>query len=238
MLWRPSTMCCVALVGACGDGKPDVLVYSRTNGHRHEDAIAAATAALPAAVPELELRFSEDPMAFYKLDDYEAVIFLYTSGNDVLDEAGKAALETFVRDGGGWLGIHSAADTEYLWPFYGRLVVAYFEDHPGIQPATMTVERAGHEALTDVSVLPWEATDEWYNFRSNPRLTGGVVVLATIDESTYTGGTMGDHPMIWAHENLGGRALYTELGHVADRWSEPNFVQHITSGLRWVIRRD
>lgn len=231
-------MCCVALTTAC-DSKSDVLVYSRTNGYRHDDAIAAATNALPAAAPELELHFSEDPAAFYELDDYAAIVFLYTSGNDVLDETGKIALESFVRDGGGWLGIHSAADTEYVWPFYARLVGAYFEDHPAVQPATMLLEHAGHPALADVPLEPWQAADEWYNFATNPRRTGGVAVLATLDETTYTGGTMGvDHPIIWAHANLGGRAVYTALGHVADRWSEPGFVQHITSGLRWVIQRD
>lgn len=234
-------MCCGVLValGACGSDPADVLVFSRTNGHRHEDSIVAAQAALPTAVPEVTFEFTEDPLAFHDLEKRRAVIFLYTTGNDVLDEVGKAELQTFIEGGGGWLGIHSAADTEYLWPFYQRVVIAHFKDHPAIQPALVLMEQPSHPALRDVEIAPWMATDEWYNFDANPRLTGAVTILATIDETTYTGGTMGvDHPLIWAHENVGGRVLYTELGHVADRWSEPRFVQHIASGLRWVLDDD
>jgi len=235
MLRRPWTTCCVAVVAACS-GKPDVLIYSRTNGYRHADAIAAAQTALPAAAPDVVFDFTEEPLTFHDLARYRAVVFLYTSGNDILDETGKAELERFVKSGGGWLGIHSAADTEYVWPFYGELVVAHFLDHPAVQPATVMLEDTEHPALDDVPAAPWHASDEWYNFASNPRLTTGVHVLATIDEGTYVGGTMGaDHPMIWAHEKLGGRALYSELGHVADRWMEPAFVQHVVSGLTWVI---
>lgn len=228
---------------ACGDdgGAPQpgdrVLVFTRTLGFRHEQAIAAAREALTErlATDDLTADFTEDPAQFTdeNLDRYRAVIFLYTSGNDILDLDGKAALERFVRDGGGWLGVHSAADTEYEWPFYESMIASYFSSHPEVQAATVKIALPSHPAMRGVPAGPWIASDEWYNFVSNPRPS--VDVLATVDETTYTGGTMGaDHPVIWAHERLSGRVLYTSLGHRPERWLEPAFVEHIASSVRWV----
>lgn len=215
-------------------------MFSRTLGYRHADSIAAATSVLPDVLARDRIigDFTEDPAMFTpgNLARYRAVFFLYTSGNDVLDADGKAALEAFVRGGGGWIGIHSAADTEYAWPFYQQLMVAHFVDHPPIQPAVVRIEDRRHPA-TALVPAEWAATDEWYNFSTNPR--AGARVLATIDEATYTGGTMGaDHPMIWCHDDLGGRAFYSELGHVAARWEDPAFVALVEGGVNWVIGRD
>jgi type 1 glutamine amidotransferase len=128
--------------------------------------------------------------------------------------------------------VHSAADTEYNWPFYGELVGAYFKQHPAIQPATVNVEVADHPATAGLP-SPWMRTDEWYDFQTNPRAT--TTVLVTIDESTYTGGTMGaDHPLVWAHATAGGgRAIYTEMGHTAESYSDPLFRGHLAGAIRW-----
>ena len=123
------------------------------------------------------------------------------------------------------MGVHAAADSGYSWPFYGQIVGAYFKDHPAAQPATLMVEDAHHPST---SALPprWQRTDEWYNFRSNPR--GSVHVLLTLDESTMSGGEMGgDHPMAWCN----GRSFYTAMGHSIDSYSEPLFIEHLRGGL-------
>jgi type 1 glutamine amidotransferase len=238
----------LVLVAACGDDPimpplPDdrVLVYTRAHGVRHDEALTAAqpvlTARLAMETPKVTPDFTEDPAQFTKenLDKYRAVIFLYTSGDDILDPAGKDALEAFVRFGGGWLGVHSAAETESMWPFYKTMLVAYSSGSAMPQTATVTLALPGHAALLNVPAEPWVASDEWYNFMSNPRSVLGVDVLATVDEMTYTGGTMGvDHPIVWIQERLIGRTLYTGLGHGAERWSEPAFVEHIASSVRWV----
>ena len=136
---------------------------------------------------------SEDAAAFTddSLLKYKAVVFLSTTG-DVLNAAQQAAFERFIRRGGGFVGVHSAADTEYDWPFYGGLVGAYFAGHPEIQSATIQIEDPAIRSTASLP-RPWIRRDEWYNFRRNPR--GSVTVLATLDERTYTGGTMSpDHP--------------------------------------------
>ncbi len=216
-----------------------VLVFTLALGVRHDEAVAAATPALTErlATENISADFTEDPAQFTEenLERYRAVIFLYTSGNDVLDEAGKAALEQFVRRGGGWMGVHSAADTEHTWPFYKTMLVSYVMDHPEVQQATVNIVLPSHQAMVNVPPEPWVAADEWYNFDANPRSVLGVDVLATVDEATYTGGTMGaDHPVIWVQERLVGRTLFTALGHEAARWQETAYVEHIASGIRWV----
>jgi type 1 glutamine amidotransferase len=236
-----------ATTGAGGGGATDaattcacpfhVLLFSKTAAYRH-DSIPAATAALMAMqtaggyladATEDATRFSATGLA-----GYDVVVFLLTTG-DVLDDAEQTAFEAWVRAGGGYVGVHSASDTEYDWTFYGQLVGAYFSDHPAIQPATVHIEQPGHPIMTGLP-NPWKRTDEWYNFRSNPR--ANVTVLATLDETTYSGGTMGsDHPITWAHEDLGGRAFYTAMGHAADAYSEPAFRQMLLAALRWAAHR-
>lgn len=241
---RPLILLALAACGGDDSGmmmQPDdrVLVFTRATGVRHDEALAAAQEALPArlAMEDITPDFTEDPGQFTEdnLHRYRAVIFLYTSGDDLLDAGGRVALERFVRQGGGWLGVHSAAETETMWPFYKTMTVSYGTGTSTPQQATTTIALPSHAAMRNVPEGPWIASDDWYNFSSNPRAVLGVDVLATVDETTYTGGTMGtDHPVIWVQERLIGRVEYTALGHGPERWQEPAFVEHIASGIRWV----
>ena len=166
------------------------------------------------------------------LAPYAAVVFLSTSG-EILDGAGKAALEGFVRAGGGFVGVHGASTTEYGWPFYEQLVGAWFDRHPAVQPATLQVIDRAHPATEHLDPT-WTWTDEWYDFRTDP--TPGVRVLLTVDESTYTGGGMGaNHPIAWCHQRLGGPAFYTALGHPAEAYAEPALRTHLAGGIRYAI---
>ena len=171
-----------------------VLVFSKTAGFRH-DSIPAGIAAVrqQGSARGFSVDASEDAayLPTTRSRKYKAVVFLSTTG-DVLNAAQEAAFERFIRRGGGFVGVHSAADTEYDWPFYGALVGAYFAGHPDIQNATIQIEDPAHPAAASLP-RTWTRRDEWYNFRRNPR--GSVNVLATLDERTYTGGTMSpDHP--------------------------------------------
>jgi type 1 glutamine amidotransferase len=214
-------------------GEARVLVFTRTTGFQH-DSIPDGIAALRRIGEEggFLVDATEDPDAFRdaNLPAYRAVVFLLTTG-DVLDGESQAALERFIRSGGGWAGVHSASDTEYDWPFYGRLVGEYFAGHPEIQPATVRLEDRAHPATATLPAV-WPRTDEWYNFRTSPRRA--VHVLATLDEGTYSGGSMGeDHPIAWCHEVFGGRAIYTAGGHTRESYTEPLFVAHLSGAVRW-----
>jgi type 1 glutamine amidotransferase len=212
-----------------------VLLFSRTTGFRH-DSIPAAIAALTelGATNGYTAEATEDPAAFTtdNLARFRVVVFLLTTG-DPVDDAGQTAFESWMAAGGNWVGVHSAADTEYNWPFYGELLGgAYFKQHPAVQPATVNVEVADHPATVGLP-SPWMRTDEWYDFQANPRATS--TVLITIDESSYSGGTMGaDHPLVWAHATAGGgRAIYTEMGHTIESYADPLFRGHLAGAIRW-----
>lgn len=211
-----------------------VLAFSHTEGFRH-DSIAAGTAALRelGKAHGFAVRSTENAGAFRRpnLRRFDAVVFLNTTG-DVLGARGQAALERFIAAGGGWLGVHSAADTEYEWPWYGGLVGAYFKSHPaGPQEATIAIEDDSHPATRGLPAA-WTRTDEWYDFQRNPR--ADVHVLATLDESSYAGGTMGaDHPIAWCQRYRGGRSIYTAGGHTAEAYAEPSFRRHLLGAIRW-----
>lgn len=210
-----------------------ILVLHETAGYRH-DSIPAGVAAIETIGAELgyEVIASEDSSVLVAsdLNEVALIVFLNTTG-DVLDREEEEAVEGYIRSGGGFVGIHSATDTEYDWVWYGGLVGAYFSDHPALQPATVHSTGSGHPAGAG---LPdsFERFDEWYNLQGRPGPE--VVVLATVDETSYEGGTMGpDHPISWAQEYDGGRSFYTAMGHTVESYSEPLFLDHLRVGLLW-----
>jgi len=219
-------------------GRPiQVQVFTRTEGYRH-DSIGAGVALFEELEQrgKISLRATDDPAQLVdELAQTEVVVFLSTSG-EIVDDAQQAALETFVRAGGGFVGVHAAADTEYEWPFYAELLGARFESHPEIQNARIVVEVSDHPATAALPEI-WEREDEWYNFDRNPR-DNGVQVLLRLDESSYEGGSHGaDHPIAWCQSVGRGRSFFTALGHTEASWREPPFAQHIDGALHWAAAR-
>ncbi|MEU5942324.1 ThuA domain-containing protein [Micromonospora sp. NPDC047548] len=226
-----------ATPASAADAPYDVLVFSKTAGFRH-DSIAVGTQAIRdlGAANNFTVTATEDAAAFTtaNLARYEAVVFLNTTG-DVLDAGQQTAFESYIGSGGGFVGVHAAADTEYGWSFYGNLVGAYFASHPAIQQANVKVENRAHPASAHLPQT-WTRTDEWYNYQTNARSTARV--LATLDESSYSGGGMGaDHPHSWCKTYSGGRAFYTGGGHTQASYAEPAFRAHLLGGIRYAAGR-
>jgi cytochrome c len=154
------------------------------------------------------------------LKNYAAIIFLSTTQN-VLNPDQQVAFQRYIQAGGGFVGIHAAADTEYDWPWYNKLLGAYFSSHPRQQKAIIDIRDTTHAST---SFLPrrWERFDEWYNYKN---IQPDIKVLATLDETSYQGGTNGDfHPIAWYHAFDGGRAFYTGLGHTNESYTETLFL--------------
>ncbi len=223
---------CAAAPRPAAEPGTRVLVFSRTAGFRHDSIPAGIAAIRDLGTGGFAVDATEAPGAFTtdNLHRYRAVVFLTTTG-DVLDDRQQGAFEGYVRGGGGYVGVHAATDTEYGWPFYGELVGAWFASHPAVQPARIHVEDPNHPATAGLPAL-WSRTDEWYNFRTDPRPS--VHVLLTLDESSYTGGTMGaDHPIAWCHPVGRGRSFYTAGGHTREAYREPEFRAHLLGAIRW-----
>ncbi|MEO0513735.1 MAG: ThuA domain-containing protein [Planctomycetota bacterium] len=209
-----------------------VLVFSKTAGFRHA-SIKDGNQMLKRLAGEQawDVVLTEDAAVFTAEDLalFDVVVFNNTTGN-ILNDEQQAAFEGFIRAGGGFVGVHAATDTEYDWPWFNRLVGGYFAGHPKVQPAALDILIPDHPSTAHLPER-WTRTDEWYNFKAmNP----DVEVLLNLDETTYDGGTMGEHhPAAWFHEFDGGRAWYTAGGHTPESFGENDFVQHILGGIRW-----
>lgn len=217
-----------------------VLLFTRTAGYHHESIPAASDAIRSlAAEAGIGVDDTDDPDIFdsARLADYDAVVFLMTTG-DVLDEEQQEALVEFVRGGGGFVGVHSATDTEYDWPWYGQLVGAYFAGHPAnpaVRQGSLTVRTSDHPATRDLPD-PWVRSDEWYDFRD---VQPGSTTLLDIDETTYKTSAENPNPVpraiAWVREFDGGRSFYTALGHTTESWDEPLMRSHVWGGILSVL---
>ncbi|MBW3469016.1 ThuA domain-containing protein [Arthrospiribacter ruber] len=218
------------------------LVFSKTKGFRHQ-SIPDGVVALKklARDHQFSVYATEDADIFTdeKLKEYDVIILMSTTGT-IFNEDQKAAFQRFVQSGKGVVGIHSATDTEYEWPWYTKLIGAQFMNHPYIQSVRLNVVDRKHPATYHLPEK-WLWTDELYAFKN---FNENVRVLITADETSYdtnfswkpTEG-MGDfHPMAWTHEYDGGRIFYTALGHTDWSFLNENFLQHIYGGIWYAAK--
>lgn len=210
-----------------------ILVFHKTAGYRHSSIETGI-----AAIEKLGDRnhflvvASKDSAIFTEknLSSYKVVVFLSTTG-DILNDQQQTAFEKYIKAGGGYVGIHAASDTEYDWPWYGKLVGAYFKSHPAVQEASVVVIDQKHISTRHLPKR-WQRRDEWYDYRNIP--SDKIHILATLDESTYKNGKMGDnHPIAWCHKYDGGRAWYTGGGHTKQSYAEKMFLKHMLGGIQW-----
>ncbi|GAB3705089.1 hypothetical protein GCM10027592_37120 [Spirosoma flavus] len=226
-------------------GNKGVLVFSKTNGFRHE-SIEPGIEALKKAGQEKgwDVRTTENG-AFFN-DDYlsrfKVVVFLSTTG-DILTTEHEKAFENFIENGGGYVGIHAASDTEYSWDWYDHMLGTHFRDHPLYPEHTPEAE-----IITDDRTHPttkhlpekWRRKDEWYNFKQSVRGKDSIKVLLTLNEATYKAtfpkAMGGDHPISWVNTVGKGRIFYTGLGHTDETFTDKNAFPHIVAGIEWAGR--
>tara|TARA_B100000427_G_C15362697_1_gene530620 strand:- start:83 stop:772 length:690 start_codon:yes stop_codon:yes gene_type:complete len=209
-----------------------VLVITETKGYVHRSAIKAGKELINniGNKNNFNVFYSNNSNAITakNLMDISTIIFLNTT-SDILNADEQKVMEDFIKGGKGFVGIHSAADTEYKWNWYGRLVGGYFKNHPpGTSYATIETMNNNHVSTKHLDDK-WEIKDEWYNYYN---LNPDINVLLNLDESTYYGGTHGkNHPITWYHQFDGGRAFYTGLGHLAKTYSDQRFIKLLTGGI-------
>jgi type 1 glutamine amidotransferase len=232
---------------------PAVLVFSKTNGFRHDEAIEAGNALFRqlAAQQGWSVYQTENGAVFSPelLSRFQAVVWSNASG-DMLSGDQRAALRSWIEAGGGFVGIHAAGDSSHeSWGWYTAEVIgAKFVGHslwPHLAQAKVRVEGRDHPAMAGLPAI-WNREDEWYSFDRSVRANARFRVLATVDEASYERGgpgsdklTMGkDHPIIWSHCLARGRVLYSALGHTAESFSEPPFRTLVTNAVTWAMRRE
>jgi type 1 glutamine amidotransferase len=220
---------------AGGRGAARVLMLTATAGFRH-DSIPTARQVMTSMATSggFSVNATEDLSLFNTdtLRNYDVVMFALTSGELPFSAAQKSALLDFVSSGHGYVGIHSATDTLYEWPDYGRLVGAYFKEHPWTQQGSVVVENSSHPASGGVAER-FSITEEFYTFQENPR--GRVDVLLRLDPASV--GATGDYPLAWAHSFGAGRAYYNALGHFPETWRDARFQRQLASAVAWTSGR-
>lgn len=213
-----------------------VLIFSKTAGYRHDSiATGIETIRTLGKANNFQVTATEDSTQFNKanLKNYKAVIFLNTTG-DILNPEQQVAFRAYIETGGGYVGIHAAADTEYDWPWYGELVGGWFKSHPQIQQATVNVIDKKHPSTSHLPTN-WSRTDEWYDYKAIPPTTARI--LAKLDTTTYQGHTMGDnHPIAWCQTIEKGRSYYTGMGHTKESYADLDFQKHILGGILWAAK--
>jgi hypothetical protein len=238
----------LSLAGALASGVAhaeqfSALLFSKTAGWHH-DSINTGVTAIQALgkLHDFNVFWTEDANRVFndkELAKYKVVIFLCTTG-DVLNPEQQAAFERFIKAGGGFVGIHSASDTEYDWPWYTKMVGRMFHIHPAVQTATMKVEDYNFPGM-DRFAKRFLFTEEWYEF--GPPQSQELKHLLSVDEKTYKpaanwgpkkGEGMGAfHPTAWYQHYDGGRAFYTAMGHLPATYTDAAFMHHIYGGIYW-----
>ncbi len=218
------------------------LMVTTTRGWHHESLHYGGVGLKEMAIKNyFDLTLFEDPQSFTdkNLEQYQVVIFLNTTG-DIFDSTQQKVMERFIQSGKGYVGIHSASDTEYDWDWYTKLVGRMFHIHPAIQTARLNIIDTNFPGLQGFEGKKlW--TDEWYEF--GPEKISGLNYILAVDESSYNpkvqwgekkGEGMGKlHPIAWYHDYDGGRSFYTALGHVPTTFSNPAFLDHLYAGIFW-----
>jgi len=214
-----------------------VLMITATAAFRHDSIPTARQmmTGLAASTGEFTVTTTENlsTVSASSLAAYDVICFALTSGELDFSGAQKSAIVDFVAGGGGFIGVHSASDTLYEWSDYGRLVGAYFKEHPWTQPATVVVEDQSHPATIGLGER-FSILEEFYTFRENPR--GRVQVLLRLDAASV--GSAGDYPLAWSQSFGAGRAYYNAIGHFSETWTDPRFQRQLVGAIRWAAHKD
>lgn len=171
-------------------------------------------------------------ITYKNLKEIKTIIFLNTT-EEILTDVEQKVMESFIKSGKGFVGVHAAADTEYNWQWYGKLVGAYYRNHPEVMNGKILT--INHK-ITNHLDSEWEIEDEWYNF---DYVNYDINILLNLDEDSYIGGEHPDyHPITWYHEYDGGRSFYTGLGHTKEVYEDERFIKLLEKGILYASYED
>ncbi|MFN8354101.1 MAG: ThuA domain-containing protein [Spirosomataceae bacterium] len=233
------------------EGQFAVLLFSKTTGFRHSESIEASKKVVAEMAKKHHWFFyeTEEGGVFNpeQLAKFKVVIFNNSTGEVINDEQ-KKALESYVENGGGFIGIHGAGDDSHHWDWYEKnLLGAKFSHHPlspQLQKADLTLQPVADSTLTKQLPNQWSHTDEWYVFFENPRTKGFTIIYNINGDHIIPNGNilwvkdknfgMGkDHPVAWFKTTGKGRTFYTSIGHTAAAFDQAPFVQLLTNAIEW-----
>ncbi len=225
--------------------RPAVLIISKTNGYRH-DSIEEAVPAIEALVAARGWSsFATENAAVFnprQLAKFDVIVFANASG-DIYTPAQRAAFQSWIAKGGGFVGLHSAGDGSHPGWFVKMRGNGNFTGHPGgadqFQAADLIVKGRGHPATQHLPQR-WRWTDEYYSWDAPP--AADAHIIASLDESSLRLAPeyrMGEgHALIWWRCEGRARIFYSALGHKAEAWSDPDHLKMVSGAIGWAARKE
>lgn len=231
--------------------QPAVLLFSKTTGFRHGEAIDASKKMFVEMAKRNHwfLYETEEGGVFNagQLAKFNAVIFNNSTG-EVINDAQKKALEEYVENGGGLIGIHGSGDDSHHWNWYEKnLLGVKFSHHPlspQLQKTTLFLEPLPDSTLRQKLPPQWTHTDEWYVFFENPRRKGFNIIYTIHGDKIIPNGNMlwikdknfgmgKDHPVAWYKNTGKGRTFYTSIGHTGEAFGRSELIRLLENAIRW-----
>ena len=237
------------------DDKPALLLFSKTTGFRHGQAIEASIPIFESLAEKNEwnLYSTEDAgiINSQELTQFDVVIWNNSTGRCLTDDQ-RTLLEDYIKSGGSFLGIHGSGDHSHHWEWYlDHLIGAEFSHHPiknQIQNTLVKLNEDVGSTLRAGLSNNWEHEDEWYIFYDSPE-ENGFTILYEIDgtsidpngnlpllENDKDFGMGKNHPVAWYKNVEEGKAFYTSMGHMGSAFDNTNFVNLLENALIWSIK--
>ena len=156
-----------------------------------------------------------------ELFNFNALVF-YTQGG-FLHQTQEKNLIKFVKEGGGFVGIHSANASFKENEGYIKLIGSRFIKHG--EPCEFEIIIKKNHFITQ-GIKPFKVFDEFYisekvDFKEEDVLFSG-----------YLEGK--EHPLGYVKKYGKGRIFYFSPGHGMETFLNPNFMEIIRRGIRWV----
>lgn len=237
---------CISFIGTgAGTAKParkrKLLYLTLSAGFHH--AVVPFSTGIVKEIGETSGAFdttvTDDltPFTAENLKHYDAVMF-YTTGELPMSDEQKKAFIDFIRSGHGFIGVHSATDTFYMWPEYLNLIGGYFNNHPWHQPVTLKVVDPANPLVKFLGES-FQVSDEIYQI-SDFRAETSHVLLALDPSSVDLKKPGVQHryygwPVAWTRRDGKGRAFYCSLGHEEDVWKDPRYQHLLLNGIQWAM---
>ncbi len=201
-----------------------LYVYGGPDFHPTE-ASGKMLAELLAVDGRFTLEMTDNLEAFASLpgSDYAAVVVYTTGFFDDLTPAREQGLLQFVRNGGGFVGIHSATDSFRGSRAYVEMIGGEFLTHPEHHEFNVEIADKGH--FITKRVPNYSVFDEMYHLQNfDP---AAVTILA---KTTWQGKTM---PMAYSKAYGQGRVSYLANGHTQQAWKHPEFRKMLLRAVAW-----
>jgi len=188
-----------------------------------------------------ETTVTEDVADFtaQNLKNYDAVMFNTTGELPMTDEQKKDFLD-FVRSGHGFVAVHSATDTFYMWSDFNDLIGGYFNGHPWHEMVTIEVTDPS-SSLVGFLGNSFRINDEIYQVSDFKAKDSHV--LLSLDPSSVDLKKPGvQHryygwPVAWTRPYGKGRVYYNGLGHDDWVWKDTRFQEMLSKGIEWAMGR-